>query len=132
MSPRALRLEALEERTLLNAGPVLAVNPNAYDPGHLLVRVEPGAAPPGPDARPIGGLVPGLYEVSLAPGVSVPRALAAYKADPHVLSAEPDYALKVSQVPNDPQLGQQWDMPKTGAPAAWDVTTGSPSVVVAV
>ncbi|MBV9042725.1 MAG: S8 family serine peptidase [Acidimicrobiia bacterium] len=32
--------------------------------------------------------------------------------------------------PNDTDFGQQWSLPKVGAPQAWDVTTGSPSVIV--
>ena len=34
--------------------------------------------------------------------------------------------------PNDPYYIDQWGMQKIGAPNAWDVTLGSPSVVVAV
>ncbi|MBI2803481.1 MAG: S8 family serine peptidase [Planctomycetes bacterium] len=33
--------------------------------------------------------------------------------------------------PDDSRFGEQWDMTKINAPAAWDVTTGSSSVVVA-
>ena len=32
--------------------------------------------------------------------------------------------------PNDPQYNQQWGLTKIGAPA-WDVSTGSSSVVIA-
>ncbi|PKO23703.1 MAG: hypothetical protein CVU38_02700 [Chloroflexi bacterium HGW-Chloroflexi-1] len=38
----------------------------------------------------------------------------------------------VSGYPNDPFIGDQWNMRRVGAPAAWDVTTGSYSFVVAV
>src|SRR5881396_1132972 len=34
--------------------------------------------------------------------------------------------------PNDPYYLDQWGMQKIGAPNAWDVTLGKPSVVVAV
>jgi thermitase len=34
--------------------------------------------------------------------------------------------------PNDPRFNAQWHLKKIGAPAAWDVTTGSKEVVVAV
>ena len=36
----------------------------------------------------------------------------------------------VDKTPNDPRYGEQWDWPKIGAPAAWDETTGSKSVIV--
>jgi len=35
-------------------------------------------------------------------------------------------------VPNDPNYGSQWHLPKIAAPNAWDITTGSSSVIVAV
>ncbi len=34
--------------------------------------------------------------------------------------------------PNDPRFNAQWHLKKIGAPAAWDVTTGSRDIVVAV
>ena len=34
--------------------------------------------------------------------------------------------------PNDPEYGKQWHLPKIGAPAAWETTSGNPSVIVAV
>jgi len=35
-------------------------------------------------------------------------------------------------VPNDPNYGSQWHLPKIDAPNAWDITTGSSNVIVAV
>jgi hypothetical protein len=46
--------------------------------------------------------------------------------------AEPDYVIKVAATPNDPSFSQLWGMTKISAPAAWDVATGSSSVVVGV
>jgi subtilisin family serine protease len=77
-------------------------------------------------------LVPGLFKVGLSQGMSVAQALAAYQATPGVLYADPDNALADSAVPNDPQFGNQWDMSAINAPAAWNATTGSTSVTVAV
>ena len=58
---------------------------------------------------------------------------------PEVEYAEPDSILQHTLTPNDPQYGSQWHYfaPSAGnyginAPAAWDITTGSASVVVAV
>lgn len=36
------------------------------------------------------------------------------------------------RIPNDPQFGQQYWLSKIGAPKAWDTTTGSSSVIIAV
>src|SRR5262249_6458848 len=88
-------------------------------------------------------LVPGLRTVQLSPGESVTDALAAYRALPNVLYAQPDYRVHVSLNPNDPLFSSQWDMNNTGqtggtpdadidAPEAWDRTTGTNSTIVAV
>ncbi len=54
-------------------------------------------------------------------------------SDPTVEYAEPDYIATVNLVPNDPYYATyQWHLPKIGAPAAWDTTTGNPSVRIAV
>ncbi len=152
-----LTLEALEDRTLLNAAPStvldlngLGVNPTKYSSTDILVRFQTPPGTPGGSELVKGTalgsampLVSGLYEIALGKGTTVAQALAAYKAEKGVLSAEPDYQLKVSSVPNDPLLSQQWYLHNTGqnggkpgadihAEQAWSVTSGSPNVVVAV
>lgn len=58
------------------------------------------------------------------------------KDDPQVAFAEPDYIMQTMQAPNDARYNEQWHYYDTVAginlPAAWDITTGSSSVVVAV
>jgi subtilisin family serine protease len=49
-----------------------------------------------------------------------------------VLAVEPDMVRHAYKVPSDPQFSQQWAHTLSNAPAAWDVTTGDPSVTVAV
>lgn len=55
--------------------------------------------------------------------------------DPQVAYAEPDYKMYTMLIPTDPDYNQQWHY-HGGAginlPAAWDITTGSSDVVVAV
>ena len=46
--------------------------------------------------------------------------------------AEPDYEVQALAVPNDPYYTQQWWLPGVQATAAWDVTTGSSNILVAV
>ncbi len=53
------------------------------------------------------------------------------EADPRVDRAEPDYLLHLEATPNDPDLPSLWGMLQIRAPGAWDLTTGSPSVVLA-
>ncbi len=49
-----------------------------------------------------------------------------------VVKVYPNYIVKIFQTPNDTKYSQQWAMTKISAPQAWDVSTGSSSVVVAV
>jgi subtilisin family serine protease len=91
--------------------------------------------------------VPGLQLASLPTGVTVPAAITKYRQNPNVLYAEPDYLRYEDAVPNDPYFGNLWGLHNTGqmvkgalgargadidAPEAWDKTTGSNDVVVAV
>jgi subtilisin family serine protease/subtilisin-like proprotein convertase family protein len=154
-----LLLELLEDRTLLTGKPVaagldfsaLTVEPSAYHPSEILVRLRPDA-PVLDGSELLAGttlgselpLVPGLRKVILSPGVSVEEALAAYRASPFVLSVEPNYRIQLRDtLPNDPRFGQLYGLHNTGqtggtpdadidAPAAWDVTTGSGRTIVAV
>ena len=56
--------------------------------------------------------------------------------DPEIAYAEPDRRLYPMLVPNDPLYQQQWNYYEAAGginlPAAWDITTGSASIVVAV
>lgn len=70
-------------------------------------------------------------------GKALADAMAALAADPEVLFVEPDIRLRRHAVPNDPHYAGQWHL-QSGQPAAvdfetaWDQTTGSSGVVVAV
>lgn len=57
-----------------------------------------------------------------------------YKQDGLVEYAEPDYLAYIADtLPSDPFFAsQQWDLTNIQAPAAWDITTGSESVIIAV
>ncbi len=51
--------------------------------------------------------------------------------DPRVERAEPDYLLHLDAAPDDPDFPVLWGMSQIRAPGAWDLTTGSPAVVLA-
>ena len=63
---------------------------------------------------------------------SVKDAVDWYSRNPDVLYAEPNYIVYADQDPNDYYFPNLWAMNKIQAPQAWDVTTGSQDVVVAV
>jgi len=81
--------------------------------------------------------------VTLPRGTDVKTALREYQQDPDVEYVEPNYRFSVNARPNDPSFSLQWALQNTGdeggvpgadvgATSAWDVQTGSPSVIVAV
>jgi serine protease len=69
------------------------------------------------------------------PAASVQAIARKLAALPDVEFAEPDYVMRPMLVPNDPSYGAQWHYHGPygiNAPAAWDITTGSAAVRVAV
>ena len=88
-------------------------------------------------------MVDGLELVKLPHGLSVREAIGLYRENPDVLYAEPNYIVTAIATPNDPGFIDLWGLQNIGqaggtidadidAPGAWDITTGSGSVVVAV
>lgn len=54
-------------------------------------------------------------------------------ADPRVDYAEPDYIYRAFGAPNDPKYSYQWaHTERLQSAAAWDITTGSDAVIIAV
>jgi serine protease len=70
------------------------------------------------------------------PRAEVERIAEAIAADPDVAYAEPDYRAFIALVPNDPSYASQWHYHEAAGgvnlPAAWNRTTGSASIRVAV
>jgi len=87
--------------------------------------------------RDLGGRMVGIrLAEALAPG-DVAGTLAAWRANPDVEFAEIDQRRQIRAVPVDPLYASQWYLQGTEVAgsrleAAWDTTTGSPAVVVAV
>lgn len=100
--------EPLESRTLLSAA--------AYDSSRILVSFKkPLAAmalPFGTHVSQSLGENGRVKVVQLAAGLSVPQALAQYRANPAVRYAEPDYHVSITGDPNDMyyQDGSLWGM----------------------
>jgi subtilisin family serine protease len=128
--------------TLAAAGPSGAGSAAPSDSGGLIVRFEPGVS--ASERRQI------LAEHGLASerrlihsGLEVvpgsPSVAASLAAEPKVRYVEQDRVYPLAAMPNDPEFGQMWglhaapdDDDDIDAPEAWDLTTGSSSVVVAV
>ena len=93
-------------------------------PSHLLA-----AADTGPPARDLAS----TFRVRLDPDADLAQAakrLAQTKAVSEV--SRNYYRHAFSTTPNDPMFGLQWGLTKIHCPEAWDRTTGSANVVVAV
>jgi len=141
---------------LLAANSLLLADQPAYTPGVVLVRFanEPNITTKNTilnSALGRGGslvkqeytLVKGLTQVSLPAGMSVEDATASLRQSSSVIYAGPDYISHVFVVPNDTRFSELWGMHNTGqaggtagadidATGAWDINTGSSSIVVAV
>lgn len=74
----------------------------------------------------------GWQRVALPKGTSVEEAIKFYERTPGVAAAQPNYVYRIDNAPNDARYAELYGMTKIGAPAAWNLSTGSPSVVVAV
>ena len=88
-------------------------------------------------------ILDGLEHHRLPPHVSVDAAIANYRKNPDVLYAEPNYIVRTTYTPNDTSFFDLWGLYNSGqtggtpgadidAPSAWNTTTGSSSVVVAI
>lgn len=143
--------------TLLH-GQTFSPNSGAVAPGpkyvqdRILVRFRPATSAAAMQSAHIAAgsivlrnfhVVDRLQVVQLAPGMSVHEAIRTYRGNPSVLYAEPDYTVHVTGAPDDPLFPTQWNMQNTGqsggtlgadihATQAWNITTGSAGVVVAV
>lgn len=109
---------------------------------HLLVKLVEGTSEQALDAlnKSFGAStvrqlsIPDVYIVQFDSCTldSVPDAVEFYSAFELVDYAEPDYFRKQGGVPDDSEYANQWGLEKIGAPTAWDQTTGTSSVVIAV
>lgn len=139
--------EPLEERLVLSN----------YVPNHVIVGVAPGYTSPDSAINSLTAMVPGtetralgdygVFLMKLPEGRTVPSAISLLTGQPGIRYAEPDFILEWDAVPNDPNYSRMWGMRNTGqtvngvagtagadisAEAAWDSTTGSSNVIVAV
>ncbi len=150
----ALELERLESRALLSAdvSGIAGLTSRLDWQGHPVdVRADrwivrtaavSAAAVPVATGWETTSLGDGFLSLH-APGAAVGDVLGWAGRTAGVLYAEPDFVIAPKAVPNDPSYSQLWGLHNTGqsggvadadidAPEAWNTTTGSRSVVVAV
>lgn len=74
----------------------------------------------------------GVRVLNVPTGKTAEQMVARYKNKKNVEFAEVDSIAKATMVPNDPYYKVQWGPKYSNAPAAWDITTGSSAVTVAI
>jgi subtilisin family serine protease len=113
-----------------------------YAPHELLVRFEPATtrAERNRALAELGVSVlersthPGLVRVRLPAASPVEPTAAALERRPDVRWAEPNHRYEPAATPSDPKYldNTLWGLNKIHAPEAWDLTTGSTGITVAV
>lgn len=75
----------------------------------------------------------GWQRIKVPAGLSVNEAIESFKKIDGVIEAQPNFYYRLTATPNDPDFGLagMYGLTKINAPAAWDLSTGSPNVVVA-
>ena len=137
-----LGLQRLESRDQ-PAGAQLDLDTSAYDPEHVIVKWKDGLAHASTLTAESEALGNGEFKLTLAGSVDVPAAVAYFKGLKAVEFAQPDYRVKIENLPNDPSFTNLWGLNNTGqsggtanadinAPEAWNTNTGSGNMVVAV
>jgi serine protease len=115
----------------------------AFVPGEVIVRFESRPSSQtlsslrvqGETLSRVRSLQLPSAELYRTPGLSEAETLElveSLKARPDVADAVPNYLFYTTRVPNDPLYANQWHYSAINLPAAWDKTTGSSNVTVAV
>jgi subtilisin family serine protease len=85
---------------------------------------------------PVNSGIPDLtrfYELSFPDTIDVYEVVRALLENPHIRHAEPVWAMPLYDVtPNDPDWADQWHVDRINLRAAWELETGSDSVVLAM
>jgi len=125
-----------------------------FKAGEIIVKFQEGVPQAGVQSLLLAGDVGmlremddlGLMLLSVPKGLELEK-IEELKRNPLVEYAEPNYVVQVANtiavephyslrapdvIPNDPRYPYQWNLAKIEAPAAWQITTGSDRVVIAV
>lgn len=130
-----------------------------YVPGDVVVVLKPSNSAAGVSASSLSGMgsesirtasfaaASGAYVKKVYPAISeaggsVYALLHSAKSpeefaqelleNPEVIAASPNYIVKAAVTPNDTYIDECWGLNYINAPAAWDISTGSSNVYVAI
>lgn len=115
---------------------------SGYAPDHIIVKYDSeqfitASSESAQDIlKNLSDMVPGLQVIKLPDTMTVEEALDYYRNLPGVIYAEPDYYVSSFSIPNDEYFYRLWGMDSgpggMNAVSAWNTTTGSAKVIVAV
>ncbi|MDH4082639.1 MAG: S8 family serine peptidase [Nitrospira sp.] len=133
------------------------IHPAHYVPGEVLVKFKDEVSRSGisslsldlgaKEVKTLSLDATVIHQYKLDGTLSVNEAVLKYRRNPAVEYAEPNYLYWLQIIPNDTQFGSLWGLHNIGqtvdgtagrtdadidAPEAWDISTGSPNVIVAV
>ncbi|MHC4497131.1 MAG: S8 family serine peptidase, partial [Planctomycetota bacterium] len=126
-----LRLQA--DYGLINEGPVFdgahqRLKPQAKTPGKI--GISSLGRPKATDEQSTDAGLPAFY--LLRTDRDVPRVCAELQGDPAVEYVQPNYIYERCGDPNDPEFADQYAHQLIQMSEAWDISTGSRDIVVAV
>jgi serine protease len=124
------------DTAMVAAAGQMAMAQRAGGPGRARLMALQRDLPGGPElASRLGGALgkrSHLQDAALAARWETLTAIKSLRRMPGVAWAEPNYLVRALAVPDDQALPYQWHYPLIDLPAAWEITTGDPAVVVAV
>lgn len=136
-----------QKRPPFDPHPLRRSNGPAYAPGQVLVRLRDEARF-GTQAREVGRalqsrfawlavrqalrIAPATYRLELPANADVLSAVQRLQADPAIVYAQPNYWRRAHRSVNDPLSPFQYALTKLDAFNAWNFTTGSPTVKIAI
>jgi thermitase len=140
---RMLLILALVSSLVLTGLPSFAANPEQtsadFATDRILVKFKAGVTKLTMQAdhklrgnSTLQQIDPLNIQVIKIPDGKIQSQLKAYRNDPLVEYAEPDYIMKIDRTPNDTDFKKQWGLTTIQAPQAWDITTGDSNVVIAI
>ena len=139
-------LSAHVEGVLSGAGPAQwNLRDGAYVPGDVIIRLKDNKSLGDPALAGVlmryglsasQEILPGVYRLSAQAGnvLDIRASAAALIATGAVEYAQPNRVYSAARTPDDEQYvaGQQWSLTQIKAEQAWDITTGSTDVIIAI
>lgn len=139
---KCLRFESLESRAMM-AADLLQLDQSQYANDRFLVQFREGIPEAAALSTSVAGAkitrqvsTDGWYQATVTAGGSLLGSLSAFQSLTNVVTATPDFRVKLTATPNDTNYASQWALENSAdadidASQAWDYGTSS-SIVVAV